>query len=102
MTTVDSITDSALKTSLEYSVMDGDLNVTMNMTPSGGVKNTAILNTTLIIATSRMLTEDEKTKALALDFTSIEDQGPASNGFSMTYMDISGVAQELVDTPVEA
>ena len=57
MTMVDPITDSDLKVSVEYSVMDGDLDVKMTMTPTGGVGNTNMLNTILIISTSRMLTE---------------------------------------------
>ena len=61
MTTVDTITDPALKMSLEYSFMDGDLTITMTMTPEGGFKNTTLVTGTLWIATNRMLTEEEKT-----------------------------------------
>ena len=97
MTTVETITDPALKTSLEYSVMDGDLSITMTMTPEGGLFDTQVVTGTVIMATSRMLTEEEKTQLLALDFEEATG-GPAASGFTMTYMDITGLAPEA---PVE-
>ena len=101
MTTVETISDPDLKVNVEYSVMDTDLAVTISMTPSAGVQNTAVHNASLLIATSRNLTEDEKTKTLAKDFASLENSGPASSGFSVLYMDITGLAPELANTPVE-
>lgn len=93
MTTVDSITDPELKMSLDYSIMDGDLTVTMTITPAAGVQNTNMVLGTLNIATDRLATEEEKNQLLALDFSDISS-GPAGSGFSFNYMDISGVAPE--------
>ena len=98
MTTVDTITDPALKTSLEYSVMDGDLTITMTMTPESALGNTNMVTGTLLMATSRMLTEEEKTSLLALNLD-FEAGGPAGTGFTMTYMNIRGLNREA---PVES
>ena len=46
-----------------------------------------------------MLTEEEKTMILALDTEALENSGPASNGYSLNYMDMTGLNP---DAPIEA
>ena len=77
--------------------MDGDLTITTTVTPSAALTNTSMVTGLVFIATDRMLTEEEKNILLSKDFP--KDNAPAATGYSLTYMNITGIDAEA---PIES